>query len=87
MLEKSEDKVSGAVVGRLSCGSFRVSAALGAHRVDFSLRVVSSEFFAARDRGILGVYACCFLVFEVREVFCVNGAGFWVRGVGGCGVW
>ena len=55
MLEKSEDKVSGGLVGRLSCGSFRMSAALGALEVHFSLRVVSSEFFAAKDRGIMGV--------------------------------
>jgi hypothetical protein len=87
MLEKSEDKVGGALVGRLSCESFRLSAALGALGVDFSLRVVSYEFFAARDQGILGVCACCFLVFEVQEVFCVNGAGSWVGGIDGCGVW
>ncbi len=75
MLEKSEDKVGGALVGRLSCGRFRVSAALCVLGVNFSLRVVSSEFFAAKDRGIMGECACCFLVFEVREVLCVNGAG------------
>ena len=49
MLERSEDIVSGALVDRLSCVSFRVSAALGALGVDFSLWVVSSEFFAAKD--------------------------------------
>ena len=48
MLEKSEGMVSGAPVGRLLCGSDRVSSALGAFEVDLSLWVVGSEFFAAR---------------------------------------
>ena len=65
MLEKSENIVSGVLVGRLSCGSARVSSARGALGVDLSLLVVGSEFFAARDRGILGVCAYCFLVFKV----------------------
>ena len=86
MLERSKDIVSGALESRLSCVSFRVSAALGALGVDFAPRVDSSEFFAAKVRGILGFCACCFLVFEVREVFCVNRTGSWVGGLGGCGV-
>ena len=53
VLEESEDRVGGILVGRLSCGSVRVSPALGALRVDLSLWVVGSEFFAARDRGVL----------------------------------
>ena len=86
MLEKSKDRVSGALVGRLSCGSALVSSALGALGADFSLRVVGSEFFAAIYRGILGVCACSFLVDKVREVFWVNGARFWDGGLGRCGV-
>jgi hypothetical protein len=74
VLEKSEDRVNGALVGRLSYGSARVSSALGAFGVDFSLRIVGSEFFVAKYRGILGVCACCFLIFKVKEVFWVNGA-------------
>ncbi len=75
MLEKSKDRVSRPQVDRLSCGSVRVPSALGVLRVDLSLRVVGSEFFVAKYRGILGVIACCFLVLKVREVFRVNGAG------------
>ncbi len=53
MLEESENRVDGVLVGRLSCGSARVSPALGVLGVDLSLRVVNFEFFAARDRGVL----------------------------------
>ena len=76
VLEKSEDMVSRPPIGRLSCGSVRVSFALGALGVYLFLWVVHFEFFAARYRGILGVCACCILIFKIREVFWVNGAGY-----------
>ena len=88
MLEKSEDRVSGPPVSRLSYGRvWVVSSALGALGVDLSLRVVRSCFFATiYYRGSLGVCACCILVLEIREVYRVNGAGSWDGGLGGCGI-
>ena len=86
MLEKSEGMVSGAPIRRLSCGSVRVSSALGALGVDLSLRAVGFEFLAARYRGIMGDYACCVLIFKVREVFWINGTGAWDGRLGGCGI-
>jgi len=53
VLEESEDRVGGVLVGRLSCGCVWVSPAIGALGVDVSLRVVGSEFFVARDIGVL----------------------------------
>ena len=86
MLEKSEDMVSGRPLGRLSCGFIRVSSALDTLGVDLSLRVVRSEFFASRYRRVLEVCACCILVFKIREVLWVNGAGSWYDGLGGYGI-
>ena len=86
MLDRPEYKVSGPPIGRLSCGSVRVSSALGALGVYLSLRVVRSEFFAAKYRRIMGVCASYILVFEIREVFRVNGVRSWDGGLGGCGI-
>ena len=73
-------------IGRLSCGSVQVSSILGALGVDLSRRVVGSEFCVAKYRGTLGVCAYCFLIFKVREIFWVNGAGSRDGGLGGFGV-
>ncbi len=53
MLEESEDKMGGVLVGRLSCGCVWVSPALGALGVDISLRIVGSEFFVVGDIGVV----------------------------------
>ena len=53
VLEESEDKMGGVLVGRLSCGCVWVSPALGALGVDISLRIVGSEFFVVGDIGVV----------------------------------